>query len=127
MWKHLGNLINHKNKNTHTRIDKLSYKGKLHSEDTEIANAMNDHFCSVGESLQKKLPKSNENAFKEFLPRPSLNSFFLSHVIAEEIMIEIYKLNPKKAAGPDNIGAKVLLSCPEVFSTILTKIVSTAI
>ena len=121
LWKHLGNLINHKNKNSLTRIDKISYKGKSYTKDTEIADAMDDHFCTVGESLQNKLPRSNDNAYKEFLPNPSLNSFFLSHVIAEEIMIEIHKLDPKEAAGPDNIGPKIIKLCPEIFASNLEK------
>ena len=116
LWKNLGNLINHKNKSKLTKIEKVVYQGKSYSNDKEIADIMNNHFCTIGESLREKLPNSNDNDFKSFLPPPILNSFSLSHIIAEEIMVEIHKLNPQKAAGHDSIGPRILKLCPEIFA-----------
>ena len=127
LWKHLGHLINHKNRKSFNRIDKIIHKGQSYTKDSDIANVMNEHFCTVGESLQNKLPNCNNNDFKAFLPQPKLNSFYISHIIAEEIMVEIYKLNPRKAAGPDNIGPKILKLCPEIFAMNLEKIFNKSI
>ena len=127
LWKHLGTLINQKNKKARTRIDKLYYKGKSHTKDIDIANAMNDHFCSVGETLQNKLPTCNENAFKEYLPNPVMNSFVLSHILYEDILREINQLNIKKAAGQDGLGPKIVKLCPEIFAVNLIKIFNKSI
>ena len=42
-------------------------------------------------------------------------------------MVEIYKLNSRKAAGPDNIGPKILKHCPEIFAMNLEKIFNESI
>ena len=50
------------------------------------------------------------------------NTFFLSPTSSEEIEREIKNLNKRKSSGPDNIGAKVLKLCPEIFAKLLSKI-----
>ena len=65
--------------------------------------------------------------FQHFLPELIDSTFFL-HLIAEEkLMIEINRLNPGKARGPDNIGTKVIQLCPWIFAKNLTKILNNSI
>ena len=123
LWKNLEAVINNKNKKKMSHdIEKLLYKGKYNFSDKDIANAMNDHFCSVGETLQTRLPACNNENFKTYLQSSLPNTFILSHVIFEEIFREIKLLDPKKAAGADGIGAKVIKLCPEIFAINLEKI-----
>ena len=42
-------------------------------------------------------------------------------------MIEIKRLNTRKACGPDNIGAKVIQQCPRIFANNLTRIFNNSI
>ena len=68
-------------------VQKILYQGRSCSKNIDIANAMNEHFCTIGETLQKNLPNCNYDDFKEFLPPPRLNSFSLSPIITEEINV----------------------------------------
>ena len=88
---------------------------------------MNEHFCAVGETLQSSLPIRDKDSFKKYLPERVINTFVLSHVLFEDILREIKLLDPKKATGPDGIGAKILKLCPEVFATNLVKIFNKSI
>ena len=74
------------------------------SEDNEeISDIVNDYFCNVGKRLSEKITDRN-NDFIDFLPPRIQNSFYLSPVCQEDVLSEIRKLHPRKAAGPDNIG-----------------------
>ena len=61
------------------------------------------------------------------MPDIAENTFFLSPTSVQEIEREIKLLNPKKASGPDNIGAKVLKLCPHIFASNLSKIYNRSI
>ena len=52
------------------------------------------------------------------MPDIAENTLFLSPTSVQEIEREIKLLNPKKASGPDNIGAKVMKLCPHIFAYI---------
>lgn len=127
LWKHLGTLINSKGNNKHKHIEKILFNGRFHSDNRDISNAMNEHFCKVGESLQSTLPPCDSSAFKKHLPDRIMNSFVLSHVLYEDIMQEIKSLDPKKSTGHDGIGAKIIKLCPEIFATNLCKIFNKSI
>ena len=45
----------------------------------------------------------------------------------DELIKEIKSLNPKRSSGPDNISAKIINLCPNIFAENLTKIVNRAI
>ena len=65
---------------------------------------------------------SERNSFTQYLPERPVNSFLLTPVTQQELLKEIKVLNPRKAAGPDDINNKILLLCPEKFSSILANI-----
>ena len=115
-WKNIGNMINHKQSKNHARIDKLHFKGKYLTTDKDISNAMNEHFCTVGESLQGLLPPCDTQLYKDYLGNRITNSFVLSHILYDDIIIEMSKLDPKKSTGPDGIGAKIIKLCPQIFA-----------
>ena len=108
-------------------VEKIMYNGTLYKENHDIACKMNEHFCTIGSKLKSKLPPRDEDAFKKYLPQTILNSFCLSEVLYEDVWKEINTLNPKKAAGYDEIGSKIVKKCPEVFAYNLTKIFNKSI
>ena len=87
-----------------------------------ISETLNKYFCTIGENLKKNIPNQADNDFMQYMPERIVNSFYLRPVSHSEVLKEIKRLNPKKACGPDNIGNKILLMCPEVFSNNLTTI-----
>ena len=122
MWSVLGPIINPNKHRKQSAIMKLMYNDQITTNSDTIPDILNDYFCNVGHDLQNKIPAHDPSSFKEYLPEPILNSFFLSRVSEEDVLREIKQLIPKKASGYDNIGGKILQICPEIFSQHLAKI-----
>ena len=120
-WKALGPIINPSKSNKQTGINKIKHNGKFITDNKDISNIVNDYFCNIGKRLSEKIPNRN-NDFTQFLPPRVQNSFYLGPVSQQDVLKEIKMLHPRKAAGPDNIGNKILLLCPELFSYNLTVI-----
>ena len=122
LWKKLGPVLNPNKKRKGHGISKLLNDGKMLHNTREIADAMNNYFCTVGEKLQGDSSAVRTDNFKKYLPPPSVHSFYLCPVTEDEILREIKRLNPKKASGADNISGKILQICPEIFASNLCKI-----
>ncbi len=72
---------------------------------SDIANSLNEHFCTIGEKLATKHNCDNK-AFQKYLNDPNVHSFYLYPTNKQEIHEEINKLNPKKSSGHDNFSPK---------------------
>ena len=127
MWKTLGVIVNPGKKRKGHDINKISSNGKMITNKNQIANIINEHFCSVGDRLVEGLPNNLNLNFKQYLPDPILNSFFLRPILREEIIKEIKLLNPRKSSGPDKIPVKLIQLCPEIFADNLAIIYNKAI
>ena len=127
LWKSLGNVINPNKKRKGMSISKLLSNGRMVTDKNELPNVLNNHFCTIGKRLQQQIPVTQDDAYKQYLPEPNVNSFYLSPVLFEDVKLEIMRLNPRKSSGPDNIGAKVLQLCPDIFAYNLTLIYNKSI
>ena len=128
LWKNLGTVLNPNKKRKSNIIDKLFVNGKVVTDKKEIPTVLNKYFCNIGKNLQRELNvNDDDDSFKRYLPAPRIDSFYLRPTTTDEILLEIQKLNPKKATGPDGISAKILQLCPEIFAVNLTKIYNKAI
>ena len=96
LWKTLNLIINPQKSKGHSQIAKLMYDGKLIIDKQKISDAINMHFCDVGRKLQPQLQNCTLN-FKDFMPA---NSFFLTPISKEEILLQIKNLKQNKAPGP---------------------------
>ena len=104
MWKHLGSMLNpHKHKKTF-RIPYLIKEGISISNDHEIANTMNRHFCNIGPELASRVP-SEIDGFKKFLSNNIDETIFVSPTSEQEIS----KLKPNKSSGPDGLSPRLIL------------------
>ena len=126
-WRHLNFMINPSKKASSPNIDKLIYKNRTYTKHIDIANKMNEHFCTIGKTLQENLGTYPKDGFKEFLPNSIRNSFYLQDVLYQDVLREIKELDPKKSTGPDGIGPKIVQLCPELFVDNLVKIFNKAI
>ena len=77
MWKVIGKTLNPNRDKSPNTINRISLNGKNITDDREIAESMNDFFCSVGKNLAVKLPKSRRN-FCDYLKHPQPNIFFIA-------------------------------------------------
>ena len=120
LWKTLNLIINPQKCKGHSQITKLMYDGKLITDKQNISDAMNMHFCDIGRKLQSQLENCTLN-FKDFMAAKNENSFFLTPISKEDILLEIKNLKQNKTPGHDMIGTKIIKLCPEIFANILEK------
>ena len=93
-WKLINSTIrpgNKKKKDT----KRIFHNNILITETEKIANALNSHFCTVGQKLRDALPQSNHN-YRNFLPPSSISSIFLGPSTPTEVKQIILSLKNKK-------------------------------
>ena len=122
----MGPVINPKKKRRGNYINKIIKDGKCMSDPHGIANALNEYFCNIGNELQAKFTNTDDQ-YLTYLPDDIMHNFFLQPITASQVKCEILKLNSKKSLGGDNIGAKIIQICPDVFSQNLSKIYNNSI
>ena len=67
MWKTLSSILNKKkNKPNQKSINKLIINAKAVYNDKQIANALNEYFSSVGNTLSKQISNKNRS-YKDYL------------------------------------------------------------
>ena len=80
MWKTLSPILNKKkNKPNQKSINKLIINGKAVYNDKQIANALNEYFSSVGNTLSKQISNKNRS-YKNCLKNPLLRSIYLTPI-----------------------------------------------
>ena len=121
LWKNLGSVINPKNKRRGNYINKIIKDGKCMSDSHGIANALNEYFCNIANELHVQFTDTDDR-YLTYLPDEIIQNFFLPTIAASQVKCEILKLNWKKSPGDDNVGAKIIQLCPDVFSQNLNKI-----
>ena len=107
-------------------INKLIFDEQSVTDPQEIANALNDHFCTIGERLSNKLP-DHGNEYQKYITCNIRDSFAILPVDDNDILREIRNLSPNKAPGSDNIGSKLLKLDPMSFCYPLRKIFNKSI
>ena len=106
MWKVIGKTLNPNRDKSPNTINRISLNGKNITDDLEIAESMNDFFCSVGKNLAEKLPKSRTK-FCDYLKHPQPNSFFIAPFTEVFVTETVQRLNKRKS-GPDGISNRIL-------------------
>ena len=117
-FKEINNLLGQKKSTCHKPNEILSnnliYKDKL-----EIANILNDYFTSVDSPDSNVLLKSKDNL-------PS-KEFYFQKVEFNEIKKILFKLNPQKRGGIDNIPTIVYQTLSKTVIPALTSIINSSI
>ena len=126
MWKTLGHILN-KKRNKISTINSLEINGRKITNQTDIAESINNYFCEIGENLAAEMDGNDPDEFKQYLNRSCNQSMFLHKFHLNEVKIQIQNLDIKKAAGYDGFTAKFLkLSQPFIINS-LTYIFNTSI
>ena len=118
----MGPMLNPKKSKQTIRIAKLIDKSKRSwTSDAHIASLLNNFFCNIGRKIHSMVDPTR-TPFTEYLRNPNEHSFLLSKVTVEEVLNEINRLKPGKAAGYDNIRPDLIKDCYESLVTPLTYI-----
>ena len=103
---------------------KLIYEGKTLTDPTEIANAFNDHFITIGHKTSQKIPKQKEECITRENNHPS---FALKPTTPEEVSKVLKKTNPNKASDIYDIKPIIIKELEPFLTPILTRAFNKAI
>lgn len=115
MWKYLGKIISP----GQNIINKLLINGNYVTDPQDLADSMNEYFCTIGEKLASSLDNTDDKKFKKYLSKQINETFFLDPTSANEIWAEINKLDIRKSAGEDNISPKIVKMCGDILANPL--------
>ena len=131
-WKSIRSLVNIKPAKA-SSIKLLDGNKNLISDPRKIVNVFNDHFSTIGNKVQQKIPVEPGN-FKDYLNKrdkngklyinPDGTSFFLGPTVPDEIKNIIDSLDSSKSTGPNGIPVFLLISFKDFFSIWLSKLVN---
>ena len=88
-------------------VNKLIFDEQSVTDPQEIADALNDHFCTTGKRFSDKLPDYG-NEYQKYITCNIRDSFAILPVDNDDVLREIMNLSLNKAPGTDNIGSKLL-------------------
>ena len=73
----------------------------------QAAEGFNRYFSKIGIQTSHNVPPSNKN-FRDYLPRPVINSMFIEPVLPSDVFSIANKLKPKTSSSHDDISTKLL-------------------
>ena len=118
-WKSFGKTLNPKKAKGNSFLSKIMIDGQEIKGDENIANGMNEFFCTVGEKIYNKIPNIDGN-FKNYIQNNINETFFLSAVTPADVFKQLSNLDNKKACGPDELKPKLVKTCKLQFLKPLT-------
>ena len=105
-WKVINKIIN-KDK-PHNNINSINHNNQELTNSSEIANAFNSFFTSIGPDLAANIIDCGNIHFSAFLPRPLTNTIFLNYTNQSEIIDIVQTFKPKTSTGYDGLSMKLL-------------------
>ena len=97
--------------------------GTFISESSDLSNAFNDHFSSIGPKLANDIPLSNNNdhCHQEYVKGIN-NRFEFRPTDSRQILKLLNKLNKFKGAGLDKLSSKLIRECADLISPYISTI-----
>ncbi len=121
MWKTINKVL-HKNSNQ-TATPKIIFEGAELKTSSQISEAFNKHFVTVGPKLAEKIEeKPFDNPLSYLSNEPNRNKFKLEPVSVGYVQRAIRALDSSKSPGPDRIPVKILKDAISIVSEPLTLI-----
>ena len=119
-WVVINKLVKGKTNTKSPSVDTISYKGSTYSKNIDIANAFNDYFSSVGDTLSQHINSSISPL--HYLKQSEKHTIFLSPISVDEVLKYIHSLKPGKAPGIDGIPPKIVRSVGHILAPVLAHI-----
>ena len=93
------------------------------SNSSELSNAFNDHFSTIGPRLANEIPPNDNNNNNDLSYINNINiihnKFSFSSTSSSIVFSHLNKLCRSKAKGLDNISAKIIRKCADLISVSL--------
>ena len=120
-WKTINNVLNKKSKTTN--ISSLNIEGKNISTNADIAESINNFFCTIGETLSDKIPSARNPLLENDYEVNPVKNKFQFHVINTLQLEKIFsKFKTSKGCGTDGIASCFLKIALPVISESLCDI-----
>ena len=120
-WQIINNVLNKKSKTTN--IASLNIDGKHVSTNAEIAESMNNFFCTIGETLSDKIAQTRNPLLENDYEVNPHKTKFMFHVIDKLQLGKVFgKLKTSKGSGNDGIASYFLKIALPVISESLCDI-----
>ena len=111
--------LNNKSNFPHTFvINDIPVTNKL-----QAAEGFNNYFSKIGIQTSQNVPPSNKG-FRDYMPRPVLNSMFIEPVLPSDVLSVATKLKPKSSCGHDDISTKLLKQTLDYIIQPITHIIN---
>ena len=104
-WSIMKHIINKKKQSVNP--DYFMHNSSKITNKKEIASHFNDFFVNIGSSLANKIPQSNKSPLS-YLTDNYPNSFFLTPVNKNELILILKQLKTNSSSGWDDISPKIL-------------------
>ena len=105
-WQHLSQILNTKRVKT-CAVKKIFFEGNMLTAAQDIANALNEHFCTLGNRLSRALPDKGDE-YKTYINNSIQESSFLSPVEDIDIFREIRKLGNKQSTRTRSCRSQII-------------------
>ena len=120
VWKTINRVLN--KDSASKSISSLNVNGKVMTEEGELAEALNQHFVSVGPKLVEKIKTTpNDNPLKRIKPNDSA-TLILKPLTNSQVLKSLKQLKNGKACGPDKIPTTLVKHAANFISYPLTLI-----
>jgi hypothetical protein len=96
----------------------IRYEEKTFRKPVEIANALNDHFATVGKKTSKKVPEQKQQPERKTAPKPP--SFSLQHTSTAEVRQVMRKINRNKASDIFDISPAIIRDLEQFLSETIS-------
>ena len=117
-WQLINDLTARKQRNE-CNIKKIVCDGKDVTKDSEISDAFNTYFTSIGAELASNIRTTNLDAISYIPPTDKVFTFSKINV---DTVNNLLNINANKATGPDNIPGRLLKIASDILSPSLTEI-----
>ena len=118
-WQLINDLTARKQRNE-CNIKKIVCDGKEVTNDSEISDAFNTYFTSIGAELASNIRITNLDAISYISPTDKVFTF--SKINVHTVNNLLKTINANKATGPDNILGRLLKIASDILSPSLTEI-----
>ena len=125
-WQTINNVLNKKSKTTN--ITSLNIDGKCISTNADIAESMNNFFCTIGGTLSDKIAQTRNPLLENDYEVNPQKTKFKFHVIDQLQLGKVFgKLKTSKGSGTDGIASCFLKIALPVISESLCEIFNLSI
>ena len=120
-WQTISELTSCKSNNP--SIEELIVNGVSINETTDLANAFNEHFSTIGPKVANEIP-SAANGDKSCLEYLNITDqrFCFTPTNSSQVFSLLNKLSKSKASGLDKISARLIRECANLICISICKI-----